>query len=249
MTEPYDARFYEGHAETSLVSARIYLKHLWQFIQPRSVLDVGCGRGAWLKACHEMGSEILLGFDGDWNDQSQIDDGISFQSIDLNKPFRAPHKVDLAMSLEVAEHLLPSTAPQFVKCLTDASDTLLFSAAYTGQGGDNHINEQRHSYWARLFAERGFVPFDLFRPVLWGNEKVGFWYRQNAFLYCRKGSPTCEKIRLSGFHEIIEASFMDCIHPDLYDFKNAQIERGPGFKGHLTELGPSLWRALKRRLS
>jgi hypothetical protein len=49
--------------------------------------------------------------------------------------------------------------------------------SYTKQGGINHINEQPHTYWAQLFAEHGFVPFDLFRPVFWGNENVCFWYR------------------------------------------------------------------------
>jgi SAM-dependent methyltransferase len=250
MNQPYDARFYEAHVETSLTSARIYLKYLWQFIQPHSVLDVGCGRGAWLKACHELGSEVLLGFDGDWNSLPQmIDSSVKFQSLDLNKSFFAPHNVDLAMSLEVAEHLLPSAAPQFVKCLADASDTVLFSAAYSGQGGTNHINEQRHSYWAHLFAEQGLVPFDLFRPVFWGNDDVCFWYRQNTFLYCRSDGVAWRRIKASGLEEIADSSFMNCVHPDLFDLRNAQIERGPGFKGHLTDLGPSLWRAIRRRWS
>jgi SAM-dependent methyltransferase len=248
-TGPYDSRFYEGQVETSLLSARIYVKHLWQFIQPASVLDVGCGRGAWLKACHELGSQVLLGFDGDWNSQSQmIDDSIKFNSIDLNMPFFAPHKVDLGISLEVAEHLEPATAPQFVKCLADASDAVLFSAAYIGQGGTNHINEQRHSYWAHLFAGQGLVPFDLFRPFFWGNDDVCFWYRQNTFLYCRSGSIAWDRMRSHGFRQIAEPSFMDCVHPDLFDLRNAQIEGGSGLKNHLTDLGPSLWRAITRRL-
>jgi hypothetical protein len=187
------------------------------------VLDVGCGRGTWLKACHELGSARLLGLDGDWNKQLlMIDTTIILQSIDLNKPFSVAEKVDLAMSLEVAEHLEPSTAPQFVKCLADTSDTVLFSAAFTKQGGMNHINEQPHAYWARLFAAHGFVPFDLFRPVFWGNEDVCFWYRQNVFLYVRKGSATWQRMESCGSKELADASFMNCIHPDLYNIKAAQ---------------------------
>jgi hypothetical protein len=246
MTELYDARFYEGHVATSLLSARLYLKYLWQFVQPDSVLDVGCGRGAWLKACHELGSRTLLGYDGDWNSQSEmLDDNVQFHSIDLNEPFAPPHMVDLAISLEVAEHLKPSTAPQFVKCLTDASDVVLFSAAYVKQGGTNHINEQHHSYWARLFAEQDFAPFDLFRPVFWGNKDVCFWYRQNTFLYCRRSSKASDQIAAHGLKAIAEPSFMDCVHPDLFDLRNAPS----GFKSHVTDLGPSLWRAIKSRLS
>jgi SAM-dependent methyltransferase len=249
LAEFYDASFYENQVADSLRSARIYLKYLWCIFQPASVLDVGCGRGAWLKACHELGSGKLLGFDGEWNNQSlMIDSAIHFQSIDLNKPFSVSGKVDLAMSLEVAEHLEPATAPQFVKCLADASDTVLFSAAYTKQGGMNHINEQPHTYWARLFAAQGFVPFDLFRPVFWDDGDVCFWYRQNAFLYVKKISTACQRLERQGFRELGDTSFMNCIHPDLYNPKAAQAEIVPGFRDHLMALLPCLIRAAKRRL-
>ena len=116
LAKHYDSSFYDSHGAKAVASARIYLKFLWQFFQPASVLDVGCGRGAWLKVCHELGSTRLLGFDGDWNNQeTMIDSAIIFQSIDLNRPFLVPEKVELAMTLEVAEHLKPSTGPQFVK--------------------------------------------------------------------------------------------------------------------------------------
>jgi SAM-dependent methyltransferase len=240
----YNESFYEGQVTTSLQSARIYLRFLWQIFQPVSVLDVGCGRGTWLKACHELGSKCLLGFDGGWNNQSSmIDSAIKFKSIDLNEPFFVTRKVDLIISLEVAEHLEPSTAPLFVKCLTDASDVILFSAAYTKQGGIGHINEQPHTFWARLFAENKFVPFDLFRPIFWGNDDVCFWYRQNVFLYVKKNSLVYRKLETYGYKEIVDLSFMNCIHPDLY---NSKIE--PGFRSHITDLMPSVWRAIRRRL-
>ena len=47
--EHYTEEFYQGMSIESLESARVYLTHLWNFIEPNSVLDVGCGRGAWLK--------------------------------------------------------------------------------------------------------------------------------------------------------------------------------------------------------
>lgn len=243
----YDENFYKSQGASSLQSARIYLAYLWKYFQPNSVLDVGCGRGAWLKACHELGSESLLGFDGDWNNQPlMIDSAIQFKSIDLNQPFSVPQQVDLAMTLEVAEHLEHSAASQFVKCLTMASDAVLFSAAYTDQGGDNHINEQPHTYWAKLFAANEFVPFDLFRPVFWANKSISFWYRQNTFLYLKKNSTTYQKIKAYGFMELADIGFMDCIHPDLYTIKTGS---DPSFRSHVTDLIPSFMRAIKRRIS
>ena len=245
--EHYDEIFYQGMSSESLDSAKIYLTYLWNYIQPKSVLDVGCGRGAWLKACHDLGSVDLYGYDGDWNNQSQmIDQGIQFSSKDLNESFVINHKVDLLITLEVAEHLRTSSSTQFINSITDSSDAILFSAAYLGQGGTNHINEQRHSYWARLFSNHGFVAFDLFRPRFWGDKKVGFWYQQNTFLYLKKDSPTYENFVDSGFSELKNINLLDCVHPDLYDFKRGQ---GLGFKTVAKELIPSFLRALRRRIS
>ena len=233
LAEIYNTNFYENLVTTSADSARIYLKFLWQFLQPVSVLDVGCGRGTWLKACHELGAKNLFGFDGDWNDQSSmVDKDIKFTSVDLNKPFSVPEKIDLVINLEVAEHLEPSTAPQLIKCLTSASDAVLFSAAYTKQEGTNHINERPHTYWADLFGDQNFVPFDLFRPVFWGNEDVSFWYRQNTFLYLRRNSNPYQQVIAHEITELSDLSFMNCIHPNLYNRKIAQSE---SFRSHIVD--------------
>jgi len=58
------------------------------------------------------------------------------------------YKIGVSGSLEVAEHLEPSSAGTIVQSLVSLSDVFLFSAAFPGQGRTNHINEQPHSYWA-----------------------------------------------------------------------------------------------------
>lgn len=55
-------------------------------------------------------------------------------------------RFDLAMTIEVAEHLTPVRADSFVEDLTRLSDVVLFSAAIPAQGGINHVNEQWQSY-------------------------------------------------------------------------------------------------------
>jgi len=68
------------------------------------------------------------------------------------------------------------------------SDTVIFRAAITLQGGINHINEQFPSYWAKLFMSVDYYPFDIFREKLWHKSNIPFWYKQNTFLYLKKDS-------------------------------------------------------------
>jgi hypothetical protein len=214
----YSNCFYEWLTEGSLASARVVLGHLFKFYQPNSVLDVGCGRGTWLKACAELGVKELVGLDGSWNSQGQmVEPTICFKAIDLNSPFTTDRRVDMAMSLEVAEHLKCESASSFIDALTNASDVILFGAAVKGQGGTGHINEQPQSYWGDAFHERHYSVVDILRPTLWSNTNIEFHYRQNAFLYIKNGHPLLRHLLSHGIAPMNDLAFMDCIHPDLYD--------------------------------
>jgi hypothetical protein len=197
----------------------VYAGLIATFFTPKSVVDFGCGRGTWLKAFKEIGATKLVGFDGEWNSQrNMIDDSIIFNACDLNKgvPRDRNEKFELAISLEVAEHLEPSSAETVVQSLVSLSDIVLFSAAFTGQGGRNHINEQPHTYWARLFATHNYVPFDILRPVVWGDTRVEWWYRRNAFLYVRSNSVMYKTLRARKIDPMKDIALMDCVHPNRY---------------------------------
>jgi len=239
----YDEAFYESQMAESLASARVYLGHLWKFIQPSSVVDVGCGRGMWLKAAGELGATRLLGLDGSWNRQDLMNDpAIRFRPIDLNQRFKV-ERCDVAMSLEVAEHLLAESAGGFVASLASAADVVVFGAAYTGQGGTEHINEQPVSYWVELFAAEGFDVFDVFRPTFWTDSRIPFWYRQNTMVYALRGSATSAAFRG------MEPQFLDCVHPDMYSVAMTMAQpREIGFVSHARALVPSFTKAVKRRL-
>ncbi|MBR2124593.1 MAG: methyltransferase domain-containing protein [Acetobacter sp.] len=110
------------------------------FFIPKSVADLGCGRDTWLKAFGKYGPENLVGFDGDWNSQSQIvDPSIKYIPIDLNKPIdNLKDRFDLAISLEVAEHLKKESSTTFVRNITALSDVIMFEAAYKNQGVESY---------------------------------------------------------------------------------------------------------------
>ena len=188
--------------------------------KPNSVVDFGCGRGMWLKAFKDSGIEVLVGVDGSWLSQrDMIDQDVVFYPVDLNQPIAisGEGKFDLAISVEVAEHLGDESAVTFAKSISGHSDVIIFSAAYENQGGTNHINERPHSYWGAIFNELGYDVYDVFRAKFWGfDAEIDFWYQQNVFLYVKRGSEQQAFLKQKHLVPMSNLAFMDCVHPYLF---------------------------------
>jgi SAM-dependent methyltransferase len=195
-TALYGSKFFEQYADGSFRSARTVLRPVFDWLSPRSVVDIGCGIGAWLKVARELGAEQVLGVDGGYVDHNHLHisadefvalniEGQNFREV-LSASGR--HSFDLVMSLEVAEHLPAARSAGFVKELTELGDTVLFSAAVPFQGGLHHVNEQWPEYWSLLFAGQGFRCVDSLRGLLWYRDDIEWWYAQNLLLFVRAGS-------------------------------------------------------------
>jgi hypothetical protein len=171
------------------ISAKEIVPLIMNLVKPNSVVDVGCGLAQWLKVFSLFGVENILGIDGDHvpSDKIYIDES-SFQYYDLESPrsVNVPFKFDLAISLEVAEHISEKNSEEFLELLSNLSDRILFSAAIPFQTGENHVNEQNHSYWQEKFLSYGFFMLDILRPIIWNNVNINWWYRQNIFLLVKK---------------------------------------------------------------
>jgi cyclopropane fatty-acyl-phospholipid synthase-like methyltransferase len=187
MARYRDEFFRDRHARTSYAAETI-LGILLPALPPlQSAVDIGCGVGTWLSVLQRQGLREIRGVDGHWVDQKNlvIPPGC-FSHHDLQVDLDLGRRFDLAISLEVAEHLPPARARGFVAWLTGLSDVVLFSAATPRQGGKNHYNEQWQDYWAGLFAERDYVPVDFIRQLIWQDQKIATWYRQNLLVYVRR---------------------------------------------------------------
>ncbi len=211
----YDKNFYKGQKDISYLSAKEVLPIIVDLLSPNTVIDVGCGLGTWLSVFKELGVENILGLDGNWvNENSLYIDKEEFIKTNLENPIIFDEKFDLAMSLEVAEHLSNENAHNFIKYLTDKSNFVLFSAAIPHQGGTNHINEQWQSYWIDIFEENRFKTLDFLRPLIWNNDKIGWWYRQNIFLFIKDDYFDEFKTKIPKFESIVNIvhpeSFIDC---------------------------------------
>ncbi len=209
----YNDDFYKArHSSTAYAADRI-LTLLLEILPPvTSAVDLGCGVGTWLRVLKEKGIEQIQGVEGDWLDTEllQIPEEC-FTAHDLQQPLTLDTTFDLAISLEVAEHLKAEKATQFVESLTALSDYVLFSAAIPGQGGESHVNEQWPDYWAHLFRERGFTPVDVIRSPIWNDDQIPIWYRQNILLFVR--NEKLESLGISGEAVSIPLSI---VHPELY---------------------------------
>lgn len=184
LDECYDNDFFDAAEQGTLLSAAAVVPQIIDLIEPSSVVDVGCGRGAWLSLFQSHGVERLLGLDGSYVDRKRLlIPQECFSVVDLSKPFRIPGRFDLAVCLEVGEHLPHRSASSLVGSLVEAAPVVLFSAAVPGQGGTYHINEQWPVYWKSLFAKRGYTCLDVIRPRIWDDRRIEWWYRQNLFAF------------------------------------------------------------------
>ncbi|MEP6815541.1 MAG: hypothetical protein ABI873_08335 [Marmoricola sp.] len=176
----------------------------------------------------------------------------NFQVADLTRPVRLPKRFELAVSLEVAEHLPESAAADFVESLVLASDLVLFSAGVPSQGGCNHLNEQWPEFWIDLFRKHGYSAHDCLRKKIWTNPSVSPWYAQNVFLFARDSRidarlASALNIKGEGLGQI------RVIHPRLFE-DNMQlmtIRADPvnlPFSTLLLSLPRKAYRAVKKRL-
>ena len=190
----YSPEFFAGLVEGSSRSAAVVVPLLLSLLPVKSVIDVGCGVGPWAAEFQANGVSDIWGVDGDYVDRSQLRiPSDRFLARDLTKPIQFDRTFDLAVCLEVAEHLPESRARGLVVDLASLAPCVLFSAAIPGQGGTNHINEQYLSYWINLFQTQGYEGVDPIRPRVLGNDLVQWWYQQNIVMFIDRKSSLLSK--------------------------------------------------------
>jgi SAM-dependent methyltransferase len=235
----------DNNKETAdeLASLLIHLLH------PRSVVDIGCGLGYFVSAFHHQGIDQVLGVDGSWAQKDsdfQLKEPGLFKEAQLDQPLHLEKKFDLALCLEVAEHLDPVVAPVLVQSLVDASSMIIFSAAVPGQGGEHHVNEQWIGYWEKLFSTHGYRLHDLLRPIIWNNTKMRWWYRQNMYLFAHHSVLPDEQ----KFRSEFTTAPIQYLHPGILQTRNEELQKildgKEGIRFYLRLLGRALRNKLKK---
>lgn len=222
----YNEAFYNAISTGSARSASVIVPIILDaYPDIKSVIDIGCGNGSFLRSFASSGIEDFLGIDGEW--ASHTLDTVTqtrFVACDLRSDWPSlDRRFDLAVCLEVAEHLPTERSVGLVRLCTAASDLVVFSAAIPFQGGVDHVNEQWQSHWISLFRSEGYGVQDSIRPKIWESILVEPWYCQNLLIF---GKGTDDSI-----------IYTDIVHPRLFEFYRQQA---PG------RIGPRLFRLLLR---
>jgi SAM-dependent methyltransferase len=183
----YKEKSYKSRDLETRNSAEVIVPFVLDIIPVESVIDIGCGVGTWLSVFQNNGVKEIFGIEGHWLPKKYlVIPEKFFLNHDLRKPLKLGRTFDLAISLEVAEHIPASSAQFFVDMLTSLAPAVLFSAAIPGQGGIGHVNEQWPDYWIEMFRKKGYESIDIVRRKVWNDKHVTWWYAQNTFLFLQK---------------------------------------------------------------
>jgi hypothetical protein len=212
--------FQENVNTAALLSASEIVAFLIEHLSPKSMLELGAGSGIWSKIALDHGIQDVLAVDGDWVQSKNIHvPSAHFLSHNLSVPLLLPRSFDLALCLEVGEHLKKTDADVLIDSLTRHASVVVFGAAIPLQGGTLHVNEQWPAYWQEKFRNRGYSTIDVIRPVFWNNKNVAYYYKQNTFVYLKEAKEPTElgdklrKISAGSYQQSSEYVF---IHPDKY---------------------------------
>ena len=121
-------------------------------------LDFGCSTGLYLneiKKRNNIIESVGYEFSEEAVNAALCADVVQF---DLTQPLNRVKKENtLGLCLEVLEHIDDSNWLPVLTNITNLCDTVIFSAAFPGQGGTGHINCRDKIDWIRRFHSLGWI--------------------------------------------------------------------------------------------
>lgn len=185
----YNAWTYAGFHRAALEAAPTMVAGILELCPDvRSAVDLGCGTGVYVREFLARGIDAKgYEYDARARRRAREELGIDIAPFDLRDFAGTGRRADLAMSLEVAEHLPPELGDRLVATCCSSAPRIVFSAAHPGQPGQGHINMQPKEYWIERFQGHGFG-FDApktaaLQTYLRTRLVRGFWLAENVGVY------------------------------------------------------------------
>jgi SAM-dependent methyltransferase len=158
LSNIYDEAFFAewGRSNRAYVnSAKVIVDVLCDNFAPRRLIDLGCGCGVYSHFFKEKGVEVVC------IDAVQPPEMHAFPVEIVQQDMTVLFEnvwgdFDLALCLDVGEHIPEDLSEPFLKNITRFSDRLIMSCAPPGQGGHHHVNEQPKRYWIDKLKRHGF---------------------------------------------------------------------------------------------
>jgi hypothetical protein len=122
--------------------------------EPKSLIDVGCAIGDYVLGFQER-DVLAEGIEGS-SESMEFWKTNKISIVDMRKRYKSITKFDLAMCLEVAEHIEKEFVDIFLQNLISLSSKIMMSAAPPGQKGHGHVNCQPRHYWVEKMYELGY---------------------------------------------------------------------------------------------
>lgn len=179
MADEYTRQFFINNIDCTVPSVKPIVTSIMENYEPQSVIDFGCATGIFLREFKAQGVTDILGLDLYPPDDLLQIPKENFMRFDVTKPLFPNRRFDVAICLEVAEHIPRESSMQLVTSLSMLSDNIIFSGAHVGQGGHGHINERPVTDWIDMFNAVGFYETLSTRADIKNNPQVAPWYREN----------------------------------------------------------------------
>jgi SAM-dependent methyltransferase len=199
----YNQNYFRREVEDSaLQAAPLIADAIIQDLRPQSVIDVGCGTGAVLKELNGHGCSCVGLDEADYAVRASRAKGLEIRRFNIEKERwnESLGTFDVALSMEVAEHLPERCSNNYLDLLTHLAPTIVFTAAPPGQGGSDHVNEQPYDYWIGGFETRNY---SLDNDVSsrwrrrWSDAGIAACYHRNIMVFRRAGSTMQASNRVS----------------------------------------------------
>lgn len=176
--------------ESAIEDAREFHAIVLERFDIDQVIEFGCGTGRLLYPYFEDGASVKGIDQSRYAIQESELPKDCLEQHDLREYYKTDQKYDLALCIELLEHLPESAADTIVATISDAADLAVVTAASPDQGGTHHVNEQPKKYWINKFESQGLE----FKPELTEEIQSRFrptdltWIPENLLVFERQDS-------------------------------------------------------------